>query len=88
MTTDSLPHMGLQAGLHYCTGCNGSGVAMMTYLGHQVARRIVQDGRSDSAFSEIDFPRVPVPFYTGNPWFLPIIGGYYRLRDRIERNAS
>jgi glycine/D-amino acid oxidase-like deaminating enzyme len=88
MTTDSLPHMGLQAGLHYCTGCNGSGVAMMTYLGHQVARRILQDGRSDSAFSEIDFPRVPVPFYTGNPWFLPIIGGYYRLRDRLERGAG
>jgi len=31
---------------------------------------------------------VPVPFYTGNPWFLPIIGGYYRLRDRLERGAG
>src|SRR4029077_20255699 len=32
-TLDALPHMGEEGGLHYCLGCNGSGVAMMTYLG-------------------------------------------------------
>jgi glycine/D-amino acid oxidase-like deaminating enzyme len=85
MTTDSLPHIGLEKGMHYAAGCNGSGVAMMTYLGHQVARRILQDGKSDSGFANIDFPPVPVPLYNGNPWFLPIIGGYYRLRDKWER---
>jgi hypothetical protein len=26
-----------------------------------------------------------MPFYGGNPWFLPLVGGYYRLRDRIDR---
>jgi glycine/D-amino acid oxidase-like deaminating enzyme len=29
-TLDALPHMGYRDGLHYCLGCNGSGVAMMT----------------------------------------------------------
>ena len=41
--------------------------------------------QSDSGFANIDFPPVPVPLYNGNPWFLPIVGGYYRLRDKWER---
>ena len=85
MTTDAIPHMGMDNGLHYCMGCNGSGVAMLTYLGNQVAKRILQDGKSDSVFSDIDFPAVPVPFYQGKPWFLPIVGEYYRYLDRRDR---
>jgi len=88
MTKDALPHMGQEDGLHYCTGCNGSGVAMMTYLGRQVALRILQNGRSDSAYEALEFPGIPVPFYRGKPWFLPIVGEYYRYLDRRERNAS
>ena len=88
MTMDALPHMGQEDGLHYLTGCNGSGIATMTYLGNQVARRILQDGRSDSAYADLDFPRVPVPFYRGKPWFLPIVGSYYRYLDNRERRAA
>jgi glycine/D-amino acid oxidase-like deaminating enzyme len=87
MTTDALPHMGVEDGVHYCTGCNGSGVAMMTYLGFQVARRILQDGACDSAYAGLNFPGVPVPFYRGKPWFLPIVGEYYRYLDRKERRT-
>jgi len=85
MTMDSLPHIGFEKGMHYCAGCNGSGVAMMTYLGYRVARRILDGGQTDSGFAAIPHADVPVPFYTGDPWFLPIIGGYYRLRDRWDR---
>ena len=88
MTVDAVPHMGEEAGVHFCTGCNGSGVAMMTYLSRQVARRILQDGQSDSAYAALDFPKVPVPFYRGNPWFLPIVGNYYRYLDRKERRQA
>ncbi len=86
MTSDALPHMGIEDGLHYCTGCNGSGVAMMTYLGQQVARRIL--GHFHSAYADLDFPAIPVPFYRGKPWFLPIVGEYYRWRDAKERRAG
>ena len=88
MTVDALPHMGKEDGLHYCTGCNGSGVAMMTYLGRQVARRILQDSQSVSAYESFELPKVPVPFYSGNPWFLPIIGNYYRYLDSRERRRA
>ncbi|MBC8038473.1 MAG: FAD-binding oxidoreductase, partial [Rhizobiales bacterium] len=39
-TIDEVPHMGKFDNLHYALGCNGSGVAMMSYLGHQTARKI------------------------------------------------
>ncbi|MSP87671.1 MAG: FAD-binding oxidoreductase [Alphaproteobacteria bacterium] len=82
-TFDGAPHMGVMDGLHYCMGCNGSGVAMLSYLGHQTARKIVGGSNRVCAFDRPDFPTRP--FYTGNPWFLPVVGGWFRLRDRIDR---
>ena len=88
MTTDALPHMGMEDGIHYCTGCNGSGIATMTYLGHQIARRIIQNGHTDSGYDALAFPPVPVPFYSGKPWFLPFVGQYYWHLDKKDRRAS
>jgi glycine/D-amino acid oxidase-like deaminating enzyme len=82
-TFDALPHMGEEGGLHYCLGCNGSGIAMMTYLGTQTARKIARVANAPCAFDEGEFPDHPL--YTGNPWFLSLIGGYYRMRDRLDR---
>ena len=82
-TFDALPHMGEASGLHYCLGCNGSGVAMMTYLGSQTARTIARLANAACAFDTPDFPGHPL--CSGNPWFLPLVGGYYRLRDRLDR---
>lgn len=84
---DFLPHMGVtQKGLHYAMGCNGSGVAMLSYLGAQVARKILGGGNSINAFDGRDFPTMPL--YTGYPWFLPIIGGWYRFRDWLDRRVA
>ncbi|HYM73115.1 MAG TPA: FAD-dependent oxidoreductase [Stellaceae bacterium] len=82
-TLDALPHMGIDEGMHYALGCNGSGIAMMTYLGYQTARKIARVANSACAFDSDDFPTHAL--YSGNPWFLPLIGGYYRMRDRLDR---
>jgi len=82
-TLDALPHMGRWDDLHYCLGCNGSGVAMMTYLGYQTARKIARVANYACTFDRAEFPDHPL--YSGNPWFLPVIGGYYRLRDNLDR---
>jgi glycine/D-amino acid oxidase-like deaminating enzyme len=82
-TFDFLPHMGEEDGMRYALGCNGSGVAMMSYLGHQTARKIIGGANRVSAFEDREF--ASQPGYTGTPWFLPLIGSYYRLRDRIDR---
>ncbi len=86
-TLDALPHIGRQPdGMHYLQGCNGSGVAMMTYLGWQTARKIAGISHQTSAFESEDFPDHPL--YSGNPWFLPAIGVWYRLRDEVDRRLA
>jgi glycine/D-amino acid oxidase-like deaminating enzyme len=85
-TLDALPHMGRRNGMHYLLGCNGSGVAMMTYLGWQTARKIAGVANQPSAFDTSDFPSHPL--YFGNPWFLPAIGGWYRFRDGLDRGLA
>lgn len=84
-TFDFLPHLGEHEGVHYALGCQGSGVAMQTWMGYQTARMMLK-GNSQSAFAEGRFPTLPG--YGGNPWVLPLILMWYRLRDQIERSRS
>ncbi len=85
-TLDAVPHMGRQDGMHYLMGCNGSGVAMMTYLGWQTARKIAGVTNYACAFDTGTFPDHPL--YDGKPWFLPAIGAWYRLRDQVDRSLA
>jgi glycine/D-amino acid oxidase-like deaminating enzyme len=85
-TLDEMPHMGKFENLHYALGCNGSGIAMMSYLGHQTARKIVGRANSICAFDRPEFPDHPL--YNGSPWFVPWLGRYFRVRDWIDRRLS
>lgn len=82
-TFDFLPHMGEQDGLHFAAGCQGAGVAMMTYLGHQIGLKILGQQDRPCGLDGLVFPTLPT--YRGVPWFLPLVGGYYNLRDRMDR---
>jgi len=57
---------------------------MMTYLGHQTARKIAGGVNRVCAFDRPEFPDHPL--YNGSTWFLPWIGRYFRARDWIDRN--
>ena len=85
-TFDELPHMGKQDGLHFALGCNGSGIAMMSYLGHQTARKIIGNSNHNIAFDLPDFPTYPL--YSGDPWFLPLVGAWFRSRDWLDRRFN
>ncbi len=80
---DELPHMGKLDGLHFALGCNGSGIAMMSYLGRETARKIMGRPNHQVAFDMPEFPTHPL--YNGNPWFLPLVGGYFRAADWYDR---
>ena len=82
MTFDHMPHIGCENGIHYVAGCNGSGVAMMSYLGYRMATKMAGE-QTPSAFDGLPFPTRPL--YTGKPWFLPLVGGLYKTMDRLER---
>ncbi len=86
MSRDHLPHMGIRDGVHYAVACNGSGVAMMSYLGAQTARKITGRQNRPCAFDVEAFPAVPL--YAGRPWFVPAVAAWYRLRDRVDRGLA
>lgn len=86
LTLDALPHIGRDVmGCYYAAGCNGSGVTMMGWLGHRLARYLMGEGMiKDDTFG------APLPtssLYHGRPWFMPVLGTYYQIRDRIDRRA-
>ena len=78
MTRDQMPHAGRMDGVWFAAGYCGHGVAMATYLGALVARRIAGD---TAAHPFIDDRLPSIPLYNGTPWFLPLVGAYYRLQD-------
>jgi glycine/D-amino acid oxidase-like deaminating enzyme len=77
-TRDQLPHAGLIDGVFYAGGYCGHGIAMATHLGEAIADRIGGGSATHPLFDD-RFPAIP--FYTGRPWFLPLVGAYYRVMD-------
>jgi glycine/D-amino acid oxidase-like deaminating enzyme len=79
-TFDRFPHIGSHEGIFYAVGYCGHGVGMAAYFGQKVAEMML--GSKDcTVFAEKRFRTVP--FYSGNPWFLPLVHMYYRILDRI-----
>lgn len=86
MTFDKTAHMGERDGIVHAVGCNGNGVALMTYLGHRTALKLLGRQNRPCAFDRESFPSHPL--YRGKAWFLPVVGGWYRMRDRMDRLAA
>lgn len=80
-TMDRVPHIGVHDGVHYVTGCNGSGVVMASYLGTRIAKLASGDD-TPSAFNGNAF-KAP-PFYRGNAWFMPVIATAMGVDDRLR----
>jgi glycine/D-amino acid oxidase-like deaminating enzyme len=80
-TRDQMPRAGLMDGAFYAGGYAGHGIALATYLGGLIARRISGEPLEHPLF---DDHFAPIPLYHGRPWFLPLIGLYYRFRDWID----
>ena len=80
-TVDQMPHAGRLDGVHYALGYGGHGVALATWLGARMGDALA--GAGD--LPKLTAPFRPVPLYGGTPWFLPLVGGYYRLRDVVGR---
>jgi glycine/D-amino acid oxidase-like deaminating enzyme len=84
-TMDRMPHVGRQGGIAYVLGYCGSGVALSTYLGTRLAGWL--GGGEPPALAKLRLKLVPAPF-EGRPWFLPIVGEWYRFADWRNRPRS
>ncbi len=80
-TFDTLPHLGVQDGIHYAMGYCGSGICLASYLGNRIGSQLLGKAEGNSAF---DQPRFQTrPLYSGKPWFLASAVRYYQLLDRF-----
>jgi glycine/D-amino acid oxidase-like deaminating enzyme len=77
---DRMPHAGRLDGLHYALAYAGHGVALATWLGGRMGDALA--GRAEMPDLGGGLPRIPL--YGGRPWFLPVVGGYYRVMDWIR----
>ena len=81
-TFDHLPHTGSEDGLYYSMGYCGSGIALSSYLGMKLGKKVIGDNDGTTAFDSLKFPTRP--FYNGRPWFLPAVVELYKFRDSRE----
>ncbi len=79
MTRSDLPGIGQKDGIWHAVGCNGSGVALMPYLGHKAALKVLGDPDGATAYDGHELPAIP--FYNGKPWFLPAMTAWWRFKD-------
>lgn len=86
MTADKTAHVGQMDNGDYAVGCNGNGVALMSWLGYRLAQKILATEKSPLSFDRPDFKTIPL--YNGNPWFLPIASGWYRFRDALDKRLG
>jgi len=81
MTQDRLPRAGERNGIYYSMGYSGHGTQMSTYMGTVMAD--VMGGSPElNPWRDLDWPAIPGHF--GPPWFLPFVGAFYQLKDRLQ----
>jgi glycine/D-amino acid oxidase-like deaminating enzyme len=81
MTKDRFPRAGTADDVSYAMGYSGHGAQMSTLMGHVLAEMAM--GRPEAnPLAGMDWPAIPMHF--GKPWFLPVVGAFYRFKDRIS----
>jgi glycine/D-amino acid oxidase-like deaminating enzyme len=81
MTQDRFPRAGFADGVWFAMGYSGHGAQMSTQMGILLADAIM--GKSDrNPVNGLEWPTIAG--YSGKPWFLPMVGLYYKMLDRIQ----
>jgi len=81
MTLDRMVKAGQHDGVYFAMGYAGHGVQMATYMGRQMAE-YMSGVPEANIWRDFEFRRIPGHF--GPPWFLPVAGAYYKLKDRVS----
>jgi glycine/D-amino acid oxidase-like deaminating enzyme len=83
-TSDMLPHVAVDGGIHYAAGYAGHGVAMATYLGSKIADKIAGGATDEDPFMRLPFPGPPLGVHRVIPGLVPAVGAWYRLLDMVS----
>jgi glycine/D-amino acid oxidase-like deaminating enzyme len=81
LTADRLPRAGEHDGVFYALGFSGHGTQMSVHMG-QVAAGMLAGDAGANPFR--DLPWKAIPGHFGPPWFMPLVGAWYRLQDVLH----
>jgi glycine/D-amino acid oxidase-like deaminating enzyme len=87
---DQLPKLAIHDGVIYPSGYCGSGTVWARWLGQKAAHMVLAD-LDEGVFPESAFRGVPfrtMPFYSGDPWFLPLTMGLYAVQDKFKTTSK
>ena len=82
VTFNTLPMLKKIDNKIYVFGCNGSGVALMPYLGYQAANILTTNKNSSLTISKIKNEKNYFKYIIAK--LLPLLGFYYRFRENLE----
>ncbi len=85
-TMDQFPHLGCHNGIYYATGMNGHGVPMGTYLGDNIAKKLMGEDDIHTQFDDLSFKAAPL--IKGKAWFMPLICGAQQVAEKMEEPVS
>ena len=81
MTQDRFPRAGEHGGMHYSMGYSGHGVQIAVHMGQVMAD--MMNGRPErNPWKDLRWRAIPGHF--GRPWFLPLVGAYFRTKDLLS----
>lgn len=78
VTRDRLPHAGQHDSVWYATGCNGSGVATNTWLGHRIGQVIAGQAEPPALTG---LPHPAIPGHGLSAAYLPLVSRYFAWQD-------
>ncbi len=78
ITADRLPRAGQHGGIWFSMGYSGHGTQMSTHMG-QVMAEVMSGNPEANPWRDFAWPAIPG--HTGKPWFLPLVGAYYQIKD-------
>jgi glycine/D-amino acid oxidase-like deaminating enzyme len=81
MTKDRFPRAGEADGMIYGMGYSGHGAQLSTLLGQALAD-LAMGRKGTNPLEGLGWP--PVPALNGKPWFLPLVGLWFGLKDRLS----
>lgn len=81
MTRDRYPRAGQEDGVYYSMGYSGHGAQIATHMGEIMADQMMGRERKNPWET---LPWNAVPGHFGKPWFLPVVGTYYKLKDKLS----
>ncbi len=81
MTKDRYPRAGQVDGIYYAMGYSGHGAQIATHMGEIMADCMMGRDRNNPWTT---LPWNAIPGHFGKPWFLPLVGTYFKLKDKFS----